>query len=118
VRFLGFVKEHEKPAVYRGARAFIFPSIYEGFGYPPLEAISCGAPVVGSNASSLPEVVGSAGVLLEPQDAIGMAGALIQLLNDDAFHEDLQERAIRQSQCFSWTRTAEDTAAAFHEALA
>ena len=117
VQFLGFVKEDEKPAVYRGARVFMFPSIYEGFGYPPLEAISCGVPVVGSNASSLPEVIGSAGVLLDPQDVSGMAGAVIQLLNDHAFHDDLQQRAIRQSQCFSWTRTSADTSAAFHEAL-
>lgn len=117
VRFLGFVSESQKPALYRGARAFILPSRYEGFGYPALEALACGVPVVGSDATSVPEVVGDAGVLLSPDDAEGMGGALIQILIDDEFHAALQQRAIDQSRRFSWTRTAEGTLAAYRDAL-
>ncbi len=113
LRFLDFVPESHKPALYRGARAFVFPSTYEGFGYPPLEAISCGVPVVAGNSSSLPEVVGAAGVLLDSGDVEGMAGALIQLIGDDAFHQELSQRAIEQSRIFSWNQTATQTAAAY-----
>ncbi len=117
VHFLGFVAEDSKPALYRGARALIFPSTYEGFGYPPLEAISCGTPVVGGDVSSLPEVVGDAGVLLPPEDAEGMAGVLIQLLCDPAFYEEMRAHAIDQSHSFSWVRTADETLAAFRAVL-
>ena len=117
VRFLGFVPENHKPALYRGARAFIFPSTYEGFGYPPLEAISCGIPVVASNTSSLPQVVGRAGVLLDPGDVEGVAVALIQLLTDEAFHSELSQRAIEQAQSFSWTQTASLTLAAYRAVI-
>jgi len=109
VHFLGFVLEQDKPALLRGARVFLFPSNYEGFGYPPLEALACGTPVVGSDQSSIPEVVGNAGVLLPPQDVQGMAGALIQLLVDDEFHAALKSNAVQQAQKFSWKRTAAET---------
>jgi glycosyltransferase involved in cell wall biosynthesis len=115
VRFVGFVSEAQKLALLRGARAFVFPSAYEGFGYPPLEALACGIPVVASNASSLPEVVGDAGILLEPQDISGIAGALIQLLIDEPFHADLVERARLQSRRFSWQHTARETRQAYEK---
>jgi glycosyltransferase involved in cell wall biosynthesis len=117
VHFIGFVDEADKPALYRGAVAFIFPSRYEGFGLPPLEALACGTPVVGSNASSIPEVVGSAGVLLPPDDAEGMAGALIQLAIDEDFRTELSHRALAQAAHFSWERTARETLAAYREVL-
>lgn len=117
VRYLGFVSEREKQTLYRGARVFLCPSLYEGFGYTALEAIACGTPVVGSNAASLPEVVGDAGVLLPPADVEGMAGAVIQLLIDDAFHAELKASARCQSQRFSWDRTARETLAAYREVL-
>lgn len=117
VHFLGFVDEADKPALLRGARAFAFPSTYEGFGYPCLEAIACGTPVVSSGASSIPEVVGPAGVLLSPDDHQGMAGALLQLLTDDAFHAHLQAAASDQARRFSWSRTARETLDAYHAAL-
>lgn len=115
VRFVGFVSEAQKLALYRGARAFVFPSSYEGFGYPALEAIACGVPVVASDASSLPEVVGDAGVLLQPQDISGIAGALIQLLIDEPFHAGLVRRARIQSQRFSWQQTAKETRDAYRD---
>ena len=117
VRFIGFVDEADKPALYRGAVAFIFPSRYEGFGLPPLEALACGTPVVGSDISSIPEVVGDAGVLLPPDDAEGMASALIQLATDEGFRAELSRRALAQAACFSWERTARETLAAYQDAV-
>ncbi|MFP4345226.1 MAG: glycosyltransferase family 4 protein [Anaerolineales bacterium] len=118
VCFLGFVPEEEKPALYRQARAFVFTSRYEGFGLPPLEALASGTPVVGSDAASLPEVVGDAGVLTHPDDVAGMAGALIQLYTDEPFHRELSRRAVEQAGRFSWRRTAQETFAAYQEIVA
>ncbi|MEA3338422.1 MAG: glycosyltransferase family 1 protein [Chloroflexota bacterium] len=118
VRFTGFVDEAHKPALYRGAAAFIFPSRYEGFGLPPLEALACGTPVVGSDASSLPEVVGDAGVLLPPDDAEGMSGALIQLATDESFRAELSRRALAQAARFSWERAARETLAVYRHIVA
>jgi glycosyltransferase involved in cell wall biosynthesis len=116
VHFSGFIDEVDKPAVYRGAVAFIFPSRYEGFGLPPLEALACGTPVVASDAASLPEIVGDAGILLPPDDAEGMAGALIQLACDEVFRAEMSRRALAQAAAFSWERTAKATLAAYREA--
>jgi glycosyltransferase involved in cell wall biosynthesis len=118
VQFVGFVDEEDKPALYRGAVAFIFPSRYEGFGLPPLEALACGTPVVGSDAASIPEIVGDAGVLLSPDDAGGMAGALIQLATDEHFRAELSRRAVAQVARFSWERAAQETLAAYRDAVA
>ena len=117
VECIGFVAEEEKPALYRGARSFLFPSRYEGFGLPVLEALACGTPVVGSEAASLPEIVGEAGVLLPPDDAEGMAGAVIQLAIDDAFRAELSRRAVEQAARFSWERTVRETVAVYREAV-
>ena len=117
VRFIGFVDEADKPALYRGAVALIFPSRYEGFGLPVLEALACGTPVVGSDAASIPEVVGNAGVLLPPDDAEGMAGALIRLATDADFRAELSRRALAQAARFSWERTARETLAAYQEVM-
>ncbi len=113
VRFIGFVREADKPALYRGAVAFLFPSRYEGFGLPPLEACACGVPVVGSDAASIPEVVDDGGVLLPPDDAQGMASALIRLATDDDFRSRLSRRALVQAARFSWERTASETLMAY-----
>jgi glycosyltransferase involved in cell wall biosynthesis len=117
VRFTGFVDEADKPTLYRSAVAFVFPSHYEGFGLPPLEALACGTPVVGSDVSSIPEVVGNAGVLLPPDDAEGMAGALIQLAIDEDFCTELSRRALAQATQFSWARAAQETLAAYRGAM-
>ena len=115
VHFPGFVAQGDEPALYRGATAFIFPSRYEGFGLPPLEAMACGTPVVGSDAASLPEVVGDGGMLFGPHDAEGMAQALIRLVRDAAFRADLSRRALRQASRFSWQHTARQTMAAYDD---
>ncbi|MGD9028386.1 MAG: glycosyltransferase family 1 protein [Anaerolineae bacterium] len=117
VHFTGFVQEAHAPALYRGAVALIFPSRYEGFGLPPLEALACGTPVVGSDRASLPEVIGKAGVLLPPDDAEGMAGALIQLIIDEDFRAEMSRRTLAQSARFSWDRTAQATLAAYKDAI-
>ncbi|MBN2004669.1 MAG: glycosyltransferase family 4 protein [Anaerolineae bacterium] len=117
VHFVDFVPEADKPALYRGARVFIFPSLYEGFGLPPLEALACGTPVVGSRAASLPEVVREGGILVDPADVEGMAAALVRLLTDDAFHAELRRRAIQRAARFTWETTARETFAAYEKAV-
>jgi len=116
VHFTGSPPESHKPALYRGAAVFLFPSRYEGFGLPPLEAMACGTPVVGSEAASLPEIVGDAGILLPPDDAEGMADALTQLLRDDSFRAEMGRRALERAAKFSWQRTAKMTLAAYRDA--
>jgi glycosyltransferase involved in cell wall biosynthesis len=111
VRFIGHVEEEDKPAVYAGARCFLYPSTYEGFGLPPLEAMACGVPVVGSNAASISEVVGNAGMLVDPKDARRMAGALIATCIEDDLHDKLCQRALLRAAQFTWERTALETAA-------
>ncbi len=111
--FTGFAPETHLPALYRGARALIFLSEYEGFGFTPLEALACGTPVVASNVSSLPEVVGDGGILAAPTDATAAAAAAIRLLTDDAFHAEMRDRALRQAARFSWEATAKATWAAY-----
>jgi glycosyltransferase involved in cell wall biosynthesis len=114
VRLIGRVPEEDKPALYSGARCFIFTSIYEGFGLPVLEAMACGTPVVGSNASSIPEVVGNAGILVEPYDARRMAGAVIAICTEDSLHDRLSQRALLRASQFSWQRTALETLVVFN----
>ncbi len=107
--------EADKPALYRGAQVFLFPSRYEGFGLPPLEALACGTPVVGSCAGALPEVVGDAGLLFAPDDAAGMGAALVRVLSDAALHTELKRKAVAQAARFSWERTARQTLCAYRE---
>jgi glycosyltransferase involved in cell wall biosynthesis len=117
VHFPGFVAEEDKPALYRGAIAFIFPSRYEGFGLPPLEALACGTPVVGSNVSSMPEVVDDGGLLLPPDDVEGMAKALFKLATDTDFRAELSRRALAQAARFSCEEMAQETLAAYRDAV-
>jgi glycosyltransferase involved in cell wall biosynthesis len=109
VLFLHDVEDHEMPLFYAGARVFAFPSLYEGFGLPALEALATGTPVVSSNAGSLGEVVGDAGVLVDPHDVDGLAGALESVLLDlDLFARLRAAGPVRASQ-FSWQRAARET---------
>jgi glycosyltransferase involved in cell wall biosynthesis len=109
VQFLGRVPDEDCAALYSAAEAFVFPSIYEGFGLPPLEAMACGAAVICSNASSLPEVVGDAAITLPPDDLKAWAEAIKAVLTDPKRRDDLRERGLRQAARFSWQKTAAET---------
>lgn len=112
VRFLGRVSEADKLALYRHAELFAFPSLYEGFGLDPLEALACGCPVVSSNASSLPEIAGDAALLFDPHDEHALADAMRQALADP---EPLRASGPPQAAKFSWQATAAQTAAVYRE---
>lgn len=113
VRFVGYVPPEDMPALYRGAAALVFPSLFEGFGMPVLEAMACGCPVVSSNRTSLPEVAGDAALLVDPEDAEALADAVRRVLMDAALREDLRVRGLLQAARFSWDRHVRDVAAAF-----
>ncbi len=106
VRVLGFVADEDLPALYRQAEVFAFPSLYEGFGLPPLEAMACGTPVVASNASSVPEAVGNAGLLINPRDVPALAHALERALTDGTLRGKLRERGLDRAAEFTWDRAA------------
>jgi glycosyltransferase involved in cell wall biosynthesis len=109
VKFPGFVADEDLPAVYSLAKALAFPSVYEGFGFPPLEAMACGTPVLCSNASSLPELTGQAALLLPPTDAGAWAAALNRVLTDRGLTQDLRGRGPQQAARFSWGVVARET---------
>ena len=111
VLFPGYVPQEDLPALLSGARLFVFPSLYEGFGLPVLEAMACGTPVVCSNVSSLPEVAGDAALLVDPLDVKDMAEAMNRLLQDEGLRTELVERGYRQVRQFSWDRCARETLA-------
>lgn len=115
VHFTGWVDEAHKPALYRGAACSVFPSRYEGFGLPVLEALACGTPLITSNTSSLPELLGDAGFALAPDDVPGLAGAILSCLVDDALVVELRQRGPRQAARFSWKETAHQTLDLYRE---
>jgi glycosyltransferase involved in cell wall biosynthesis len=117
VIFTGWVPEEDKPPLYSGATAFVFPSLYEGFGLPAAEALACGTPVIASNRSSLPEVVGEGGILVEPTDAEALAEAMKVLLVDDALRAELRQSALVQAAKFSWKQTALETLAVYRKVV-
>ena len=102
VRFLGYLPEGTLAAMYRLAGVFVFPSLYEGFGLPPLEAMASGTPVVTSNVSSLPEVAGDAALLVDPYDPEAIADGIYRVLTDRALHADLRLKGLARAQHFSW----------------
>jgi glycosyltransferase involved in cell wall biosynthesis len=106
VRFLGFVPIDTLRVFYEAAEAFVFPSLYEGFGLPPLEAMASGTPVVCSNATSLPEVVGEAAVIVSPDNVFDIARGLREVLLDDDLRAELRRRGLEQSRRFRWEETA------------
>ena len=106
VRFLGFVDDADLPALYRHAALFAFPSLYEGFGFPVLEAMACGVPVVCSNGSSLPEVAGDAALLVDPLDTGALAEALARALEDTGLRQEMIARGLAQAARFTWERAA------------
>ena len=117
VHFTGYVPDADLPALYNAAAVFCFPSLYEGFGLPVLEAMACGTPVVCSAASSLPEVAGDAALLVPPNDIAALANALGRVMAEPALAGDLRARGLRRAATFSWDRTAEMTLAVYRRVL-
>jgi glycosyltransferase involved in cell wall biosynthesis len=118
VTLTGPLTDADLPALYNGARAFVFPSLYEGFGLPVLEAMACGTPVVTSNTSSLPEVAGDAALLVDPCDVDAIAAALRRVLTDPGLAEELRARGPARAAEFTWERTARETLAVYERAAA
>lgn len=113
----GPVIEKDLPALYSAAAVFLFPSLYEGFGLPPLEALACGAPVVCSDRGALPESVGDAALTVDPYDVAGIAAAMRRLLTDDRLRAELRERGLRRAQELTYTRAASETVALYRRLL-
>jgi glycosyltransferase involved in cell wall biosynthesis len=109
VHITGYVKDRHLPSLYREAAAFIYPSLYEGFGLPPLEAMACGTPVIVSKGSSLPEVVGDAGLYIDPLSVSELADAIKRVTGEPDLAADLIEKGLRQAAQFSWERAAKET---------
>ena len=117
VQFLGYVSDHELQNLYRKAKGLIYPSIYEGFGLPVLEAMAMGCPVVTSDRSSLPEIGGNAVLYVNPHDISQIAAAMEKLLTDDGLRRTLAERGLARASRFSWERCAQETVAVYQEIL-
>jgi glycosyltransferase involved in cell wall biosynthesis len=109
VFFTGYVEDADLPALYSGANLFVYPSLYEGFGLPPIEAMACGTPVVTSQGTSLSEVVGSAAVLADPQDSESIADAILRVAQSDSLRADLRQAGIARARCFTWDNATEQT---------
>ena len=117
VRFLGRIPEEDLPSLYSGCRLFTFPSLYEGFGLPVLEAMACGAPVLASTAGSLPEVVGDAGILVDPYDVDAISDAISRVLSDSSLAKRLSEAGIRQAAGFTWENCARSHLSLYRQIL-
>jgi glycosyltransferase involved in cell wall biosynthesis len=118
VRFFGFVPDRTLAALYRLADVFVFPSLYEGFGLPPLEAMASGTPVITSNISSLPEVVGDAALMIDPYEPAAIADAMRRVLTDAALRADLRTRGLARAREFSWERSIARVREIYDEVLA
>ena len=114
----GFVPDEYLPALYSGALAFLYVSRLEGFGLPPLEAMQCGVPVITSNVSSLPEVVGDAALMVGPDDIDGLCASMLRLSQDEVLRDELAARALARARMFSWARFGAETLAAYRQAIA
>lgn len=115
IEFTEFVLEEELPIYYSGAECFVFPSLFEGFGLPPLEAMACGCPVIVSNVASLPEIVGDAGRLIDPHDENDLANALFEVLSDSQLKRELSTKGLERARQFSWEKAAKETMEVYQE---
>ncbi len=115
VIFTGYVAAEELPIIYNGATLSVYPSLYEGFGLPPLEAMACGTPLISSNSSSLPEVVGNGGIMVDPYNVDAMAEKIDQVLSDKKKQVDLIHKGFQQTKKFSWEKTAQETLKIYEE---
>ncbi len=115
---LGVVSRQDMAAVYNHVDVLLFPSLYEGFGWPPLEAMACGTPVVTSNTASLPEVIGDAGIMLDPYDHTGFAQAICRLFTEQSFRQQFIEKGIERAGFFTWRKTAQQTVEVYRKIAA
>ncbi|MGC1454383.1 MAG: glycosyltransferase family 1 protein, partial [Nitrospirota bacterium] len=115
--FTGYVDEKYIAALYSGAMMFIYPSLYEGFGLPPLEAMQCGVPVITSNSTSLPEVVGKAGLLIDPLDINALSAAMCTLYEKKSLRSELRENGLERATHFSWAKCADDIVKIYETAV-
>ena len=115
--FTGRVADEDLSALYSGSIGFVFMSFYEGFGLPPLEAMQCGVPVITSNTSSLPEVVGGAGIMLDPKDEDGLCQAMLDVYNSASLRAEMSEKSLAQAAKFSWDKTVQQTIQGYQLAL-
>jgi glycosyltransferase involved in cell wall biosynthesis len=118
VIFTGFVDDDDLPALYNNALFFVYPSLYEGFGIPVLEAMACGVPVIAADAAALPEIVGEAGLLVEPTDTPALTQAMLSLLTGTGQRNHLREAGLKQARLFSWDRAARETLAVYEQTIA
>jgi len=114
----GYVADDDLPALYSLAECFVFPSLYEGFGLPPLEALACGTPVVTANTSSLPEVVGAAALTVDPYDVAALAHALQRVLEDKALRQELVAQGLARARQFTWETAAQKLLAVYQRTAA
>lgn len=117
VRAVGRVSDGELRALYEGAGCFVFPSVYEGFGIPPLEAMTCGCPVIAATAASIPEVCGEAAVYFDPHDPASLAARIQEVMGSERLREELRSKGLARARHFSWGRSAEALLATLHEVL-
>ena len=117
VEYLGYVNNEELADLYRKASCFIYPSLYEGFGLPPLEAMACGCPVVVSNVTSLPEVCGDAAYYIDPNDVENIAGGIQKVLMDEELRQNMIEKGLERAKLFSWEKAAKEHLKVFEEVL-
>ena len=117
VIFTGYIPDEDLVKFYNAADLFVFPSLYEGFGLPPLEAMACGCPVIVSNTSSLPEVVGNAGILIDPHDFDALAEEMYQILTNNDLKQNLSKKSVTRAKLFSWEKTARETWKVYEKVL-
>lgn len=113
--FTGYIDAEDLPALYSAAQVFVLPSLYEGFGLPILEAMSCGAPVITSNMGSIPEVAGDSAILVDPYDIKAIAESLLEVFSNRQLREEMMEKGLRRAKNFSWARVAEETLGVYNE---
>ncbi|MFC1936732.1 glycosyltransferase family 4 protein [Chloroflexota bacterium] len=115
--FTGYINDGELPIIYNCATLFVFPSFYEGFGFPPLEAMACGTPVICSDRSSLPEIVGQAALQVDPENTEALAKGIERIWQDRELARDMREKGLAQAEKFTWQRTAQQTLSVYREAI-
>jgi alpha-1,3-rhamnosyl/mannosyltransferase len=118
VHLAGYVGQQDLPAVYAGARLFVYPSLHEGFGFPPLEAMACGVPVISTLSSSLVENLAGAAELVAPDDVTALADAIRRLLTDDTLRAKRHTQGLKQASHYRWDQTARETLNNYQAAMA